>query len=155
VLKKTSSGNNISIGGFLKHPASANVVSTSGFLNTTASANVVSTGGCIKKPASANVVFTGVYLRKPLVKMLFPLAVCLIFPVSVRGLRLPKVLKNMIKQCFRSVTYEQRYLRTRIKSIYDVKSMVETKADVAPKLRARELRLNGGKRNRLKGKKVI
>jgi hypothetical protein len=43
-----------------------------------------------------------------------------------------------------------RYLRTRVKSIHDVKSMVETKADVAPKLRARELRLNGGKRNRLK-----
>jgi hypothetical protein len=28
-----------------------------------------------------------------------------------------------------------RYLRTRVKTIYDVKSMVETKADVAPKLR--------------------
>jgi hypothetical protein len=27
-----------------------------------------------------------------------------------------------------------RYLRTRVKTIYDVKSMVETKADVAPKL---------------------
>jgi hypothetical protein len=48
-----------------------------------------------------------------------------------------------------------RYLRTRVESIYDVKSMVETKADVAPKLRARELRLNGGKRNRLKGEKAI
>jgi hypothetical protein len=48
-----------------------------------------------------------------------------------------------------------RYLRTRVKSIHDVKSIVETKADVAPKLRARELRLNGGKRNRLKGKKAI
>jgi hypothetical protein len=40
-----------------------------------------------------------------------------------------------------------RYLRTRVKSIHDVKSMVETKADVALKPRARELRLNGGKRN--------
>jgi hypothetical protein len=47
------------------------------------------------------------------------------------------------------------YLWTRVKSIHDVKSMVETKADVAPKLRARELRLNGGKRNRLKGEKAI
>jgi hypothetical protein len=48
-----------------------------------------------------------------------------------------------------------RYLRTRVKSIYDVKSMVETKVDVAPKLRARELRLNGRKKNRLKGEKAI
>jgi hypothetical protein len=48
-----------------------------------------------------------------------------------------------------------RYLWTRVKTIYDVKSMVETKADVAMKLRARELRLNGGKRNRLKGEKAI
>jgi hypothetical protein len=48
-----------------------------------------------------------------------------------------------------------RYLRTRVKIIHGVKSMVETKADVAPKLRARELRSNGGKRNRLKEEKVI
>jgi hypothetical protein len=48
-----------------------------------------------------------------------------------------------------------RYLRTRVKTIYDVKSMVVTKADVVPKLRARELWLNGGKRNRLKGEKAI
>ena len=48
-----------------------------------------------------------------------------------------------------------RYLQTRVKTIYDVKSMVVTKVDVAPKLRARELRLNGGKRNRLKGEKAI
>jgi hypothetical protein len=48
-----------------------------------------------------------------------------------------------------------RYLRTRVKSIHDVKSMVETKADVAPKLRVREFRLNSGKRNQLKGEKVI
>jgi hypothetical protein len=48
-----------------------------------------------------------------------------------------------------------RYLRTRVKSIHDVKSMVVTKAGVAPKLRARELRLNGGKRNRFKGEKAI
>jgi hypothetical protein len=48
-----------------------------------------------------------------------------------------------------------RYLRTRVKSIHDVKSMVETKTDVAPKLRARELRFNGEKRNRLKGENTI
>jgi hypothetical protein len=48
-----------------------------------------------------------------------------------------------------------RYLRTRAKTIHDVKSMVETKDDVAPKLRAGELRLNGRKGNRLKGEKVI
>jgi hypothetical protein len=48
-----------------------------------------------------------------------------------------------------------RYLRTRVKSIYNVKSMVVTKAGVAPKLRARELRLNGGNRNRLRGEKTI
>jgi hypothetical protein len=47
------------------------------------------------------------------------------------------------------------YLRTQVKTIHDVKSMPETKADVAPKLHARELRLNGGKRNRLKGEKAI
>jgi hypothetical protein len=33
--------------------------------------------------------------------------------------------------------------------------MVETKVDIAPKLRARELRLNGGKGNRIKGENVI
>jgi hypothetical protein len=48
-----------------------------------------------------------------------------------------------------------RYLRTRDKSIYDVKSMIVMKAGVAPKLRTRELRLNGGKRNRLKREKAI
>jgi hypothetical protein len=48
-----------------------------------------------------------------------------------------------------------RYLRTRVKTIHDVRSMVEMKADVAPKLHIRELRINGGKRNRLKGEKAI
>jgi hypothetical protein len=48
-----------------------------------------------------------------------------------------------------------RYLRTQVKSIHDLKSMVVTKAGVAQKLRARELRLNGGKKNRLKGEKAI
>jgi hypothetical protein len=48
-----------------------------------------------------------------------------------------------------------RYLRTRVKSIHDVKSMIVMKVAVAPKLRTRELRLNGGKRNRLKREKAI
>jgi hypothetical protein len=48
-----------------------------------------------------------------------------------------------------------RYLRTWVKSMHNVESMVVTKAGVAPKLRAKELRLNGGKRNRLKGEKAI
>jgi hypothetical protein len=48
-----------------------------------------------------------------------------------------------------------KYLRTRVKTINDVKSVVETKTDVVPKLRARELRRNGGKRNRLKEEKAI
>jgi hypothetical protein len=48
-----------------------------------------------------------------------------------------------------------KYLWTLVKSIHGMKSMVVTKADVAPKLRATELRLNGGKRNRLKGEKAI
>jgi hypothetical protein len=43
-----------------------------------------------------------------------------------------------------------KYLRTQVKSIHDEKSMIVTKVVVAPKLRARELRLNRGKRNRLK-----
>jgi hypothetical protein len=48
-----------------------------------------------------------------------------------------------------------RYLRTWAKSMYDVKSMIVTQVGVASKLRAGELRLNDGKRNRLKGEKAI
>jgi hypothetical protein len=44
-----------------------------------------------------------------------------------------------------------RYLRTRAKSIYNVKSMIVTKVGVAPKLRAGELRLKG---TDLKGKRL-
>jgi hypothetical protein len=40
-----------------------------------------------------------------------------------------------------------RYLRTRVKTVHDMESMVETKVDAALKLRARELRLSGEKRN--------
>jgi hypothetical protein len=36
-----------------------------------------------------------------------------------------------------------------------MESMVKTKVDAVPKLRAKVLRLNGRKRNRLKGKKAI
>jgi hypothetical protein len=48
-----------------------------------------------------------------------------------------------------------RYLRTWAKSRYNVKSVIVMKVGVAPKLRAGGLRLNGGKRNRLKGEKAI
>jgi hypothetical protein len=48
-----------------------------------------------------------------------------------------------------------RYLRTQVKSMYDVKSMIVTKVGVAPKQRTRELRLNSEKRNRLKGERDI
>jgi hypothetical protein len=48
-----------------------------------------------------------------------------------------------------------RYLRTQVKSIHDEESMIVTKVAVALKLRARELRLNRGKRNRLKREKAI
>ena len=53
------------------------------------------------------------------------------------------------------VTYMYRYLRTQVKSIHDEKSMTVMKVEIAPKLRAGELRLNGGKRNRLKGENAI
>jgi hypothetical protein len=48
-----------------------------------------------------------------------------------------------------------RYRRTQVKSIHDEKSMIVTKVVVALKLHARELQLNHGKRNRLKGEKAI
>jgi hypothetical protein len=47
-----------------------------------------------------------------------------------------------------------RYLRTQVKSMYDVKSMIVTKVGVAPKLRARELRLNSEKGTDLKWKRL-
>jgi hypothetical protein len=48
-----------------------------------------------------------------------------------------------------------KYLRTRNETVHNMKSMVETKDDAAPKLRARELRLSGRKRNQLKEEKAI
>jgi hypothetical protein len=40
-----------------------------------------------------------------------------------------------------------RYLRTRNETVHNMKSMVKTKDDAAPKLRARQLRLSGRKKN--------
>jgi hypothetical protein len=48
-----------------------------------------------------------------------------------------------------------RYLQTQNETVRNMKSMVKTKDDAAPKLRAGELRLSGRKRNRLKGEKAI
>jgi hypothetical protein len=48
-----------------------------------------------------------------------------------------------------------RNLQTRNKVVHNMKSMVGTKVEAVPKLRARKLRLNGRKRNRLKGEKAI
>jgi hypothetical protein len=42
-----------------------------------------------------------------------------------------------------------------IKVVHNVKSIVGTKVEIAPKLRARKLWLSGRKRNRLKGEKAI
>jgi hypothetical protein len=39
--------------------------------------------------------------------------------------------------------------------LHDMESMIETKVGAVPKLHARVLRLNGRKRNRLKGEKAI
>jgi hypothetical protein len=49
----------------------------------------------------------------------------------------------------------KRYLRTRIETIYNVRSTNNTKDDAAPKPHAWELWHNGRKRNRLKGEKAI
>jgi hypothetical protein len=48
-----------------------------------------------------------------------------------------------------------RYLRTQNEIVHNMKSMVEMKDDAALKLRARQLRLSGRKKNRLKGEKAI
>jgi hypothetical protein len=58
----------------------------------------------------------------------------------------------MINNVFQ-VKYMYRNLRTRNVVVHNMESMIATKVDVVPKLRARELRLNGRKRNRLKGGK--
>jgi hypothetical protein len=48
-----------------------------------------------------------------------------------------------------------RNLRTRNEAVYNMKSMVGTKVEPAPKLRARKLKLSSRKRNRLKEEKAI
>jgi hypothetical protein len=74
--------------------------------------------------------------------------------IPVGGLHLPKVLKNMINNVFQ-VKCMHRNLRTRNEAVYNTESMIGTKVDAVPKLRARELRFNGRKRNRLKREKAI
>jgi hypothetical protein len=48
-----------------------------------------------------------------------------------------------------------RNLRNRDEAIHNMESRVGTKVEPAPKLRARELRLNSRKRNQLKEEKAI
>jgi hypothetical protein len=74
--------------------------------------------------------------------------------VDVGGLRLPKVLKNMINNVFQ-VKYMHWNLRIQNEDVHNMESMIGMKVDVVPKLHARELRLNGRNRNRLKGEKAI
>jgi hypothetical protein len=49
----------------------------------------------------------------------------------------------------------EAYPQQGLKGIYDEKGMIVTKVAVASKLCTRELRLNRGKRNRLKGENGI
>jgi UDP-glucose 6-dehydrogenase len=74
--------------------------------------------------------------------------------LAVGGLCLPKVLKNMINNVFQ-VKYMHRNLRTWNEVVHNMENMIGTKVDAVLKLRAKELRLNGRKRNRLKGEKAI
>ena len=46
-------------------------------------------------------------------------------------------------------------LQTRNEAVHNMKSMVGTKVEPAPKLRARKLRLSSSKTNRLKEEKAI
>jgi hypothetical protein len=62
--------------------------------------------------------------------------------------------KTRLNNVFLSVTCEQAP-SDRVKSMHDVKSMIVTKAGVAPKLQAKEFRLIGGRRNRLKRKRLF
>jgi hypothetical protein len=48
-----------------------------------------------------------------------------------------------------------RNLQTRDEAVHNMKSMVGTKVEPAPKLCARKLRLGSRKRNRLKEEKVV
>jgi hypothetical protein len=59
----------------------------------------------------------------------------------------------MINNIFQ-VKYMYRNLRTQNEDVHNMESMIGTKVDAVPQLRARELRLNGKKRNRLKGEAI-
>jgi hypothetical protein len=48
-----------------------------------------------------------------------------------------------------------RNLQTRNEAVHNMKSMVGTKVEPDPKLRARKLRLSSRKRNRIKEEKAI
>jgi hypothetical protein len=60
----------------------------------------------------------------------------------------------MINNVFQ-VKYMHRNLQTRNEDVHNMESMIGTKVGAVPKLHARELRLNGRKRNRLTGEKAI
>jgi hypothetical protein len=47
-----------------------------------------------------------------------------------------------------------RNLPTQNKAVHNMKTMVGTKVEPVPKLRAMKLRINGRKRNRLKGERL-
>jgi hypothetical protein len=73
--------------------------------------------------------------------------------VAVGGLRLSKVLKNMINNVSGVVIHKQ--VPSDSKQNHSGRSMNNTKNDAAPKLRARELRHDSRKGNRLKGENAI
>jgi hypothetical protein len=78
-----------------------------------------------------------------------------VFMIIVGGLRPPKVLKNMIWQCFPSELYEQVFSDSELW----IWSTTRTKAESdegrgQPKLCARKLRRDGRKGNRLKDEKT-
>jgi hypothetical protein len=72
----------------------------------------------------------------------------------IGGLRLPKVLKNMINIVFQ-VKYMYRNLRTWNEVVHNMESMIGTKVESISKLCARKLRLSSRKRKRLKEEKAI
>jgi hypothetical protein len=72
----------------------------------------------------------------------------------VGGLRLSKVLKNMINNAFQ-VKCMYRNLQIWNEADHNMESMVGTKVESIPKLYARKLRLSSRKRNRLKEEKTI
>jgi hypothetical protein len=73
---------------------------------------------------------------------------------SIGGLRLPKVLKNMINNVFH-VKYMYRNLQTWNEVVHNMESMIEAKVESISQLCTRKLRLSNRKRNRLKEEKAI